>query len=117
MRPALRLLRPRKKVRSPLALKPHRRITRRRVGSSRDSADFLPHCSGDVAAPGDAASRVSTLIRQQPRIELEPPCAPRTVPGLWALQTAPDWNTRWLSDGIHRKSSSGANVERRAQFS
>src|SRR6266851_9434295 len=82
------------KIRRPLALKLHRRITRRRAASSKDSADFLPRCFDDVAAPGDAASRVSTRIRLQPRIELEPPCAPRIVPGLRVLQTALDWNTR-----------------------
>src|SRR5216683_3403584 len=50
------------KIRRPLALKLHRRITRRRAASSKDSADFLPRCFDDVAAPGDAASRVSTEL-------------------------------------------------------
>ena|ERR1700674_4769601 len=49
---ALRFLRPRKKVRSRLALKPRLRITRRRVGSSESWADFLPRCSGDLPRAG-----------------------------------------------------------------
>src|SRR6266446_7924264 len=110
-----RFLHLRTKIRRQLALKPHQQIMRRRAGSSKDSVDFLPRCFGDVPAPGDAASRVSTEMQRE--IELERSCSPRTVPGLWALQTTLDWNTRWLSGGIHRKSRSGVSVERRAQFS
>ena len=44
----LRFLLPRKKVRSPLALKPHLRITHHRVGSSKESADFLLRYFGDA---------------------------------------------------------------------
>src|ERR1700675_1358954 len=83
----LRFLRPRMKVRDPLALKPHRRTTRRRVDSSRDSADFLPRCFVNVpltcpsvpreqakfsAAPASISFfgvRVSTRILQTARKE------------------------------------------------
>jgi len=74
-------------IRRPLVLKRHRRTTRRRVDSSRDSADFLPRCSANVpltcpsvprgqakffAAPASIpvfGVRVSTRILQTARKE------------------------------------------------
>ena len=87
----------------------HRRILPSRADSSASSAAFLPRSFTKMPI-----RRQSVLLFALDQKRLP---AARTVPGLPALQTAPDWNIPQPSAALQRKLSDRADVAPRTQSS